>query len=254
MARRYDSLINWRRGDYIKLGKAVKEFNRIIDQFDSPENSYLPSYKSYENLKEHITSRNELNRIIKSLKRANEENLLKKVELPSGATVSSWEYSELKKGQKRALRNIQSERETILSERQSIGMGEERLSELREAEETVTDVFNRTGGSLEYAKKRIELSGRLDYGISKDKLFMDNFYKALEGAKGFKNYELLEKKLSKIKNPTKFYEYVKQSPFLMDIFYWYKNVDVNLYGGFDSNEEAFDSSLLFHLDISEVEV
>lgn len=254
MARRYDSLINWRRGDYIKLGKAVKEFNRIIDQFDSPENSYLPAYKNYEYVKKHITSRYELNRVIKALKRANEENLLKKVELPSGATVSSWEYSELKKGQKRALRNIQSERETILSERQSIGMGEERLSELKEEEETVTNVFNKVGEDFVYAKKRIELSGRTDKALAKAELFQRNFYTALEGAEGFKNYELLKKKLDSIRNPFKFYDFVKQSPFLMDIFFWYKNVDVNYYGGFESNEDAFDSSLLFHLNILEVEV
>ena len=60
--------------------------------------------------------------------------------------------------------------------------------------------------------------------------------------------------LDKIKNPTKFYEYVSKSPTLMDLFLWYKETDVLFYGAFSSNQEAFDSSLLFQLGINDVEV
>ena len=32
-----DSLIRWRRGDYIKLGQAVSRFNKIINSLDVDE-------------------------------------------------------------------------------------------------------------------------------------------------------------------------------------------------------------------------
>ena len=39
----------------------------------------------------------------------------------------------------------------------------------------------------------------------------------------------------------------------MDLFLWYKESDSLFYGGFNDNEEAFNSTLLFHLGIEEVE-
>ena len=101
-------------------------------------------------------------------------------------------------------------------------------------------------------KERIFHIGRSDYALSKDKLFMENFYKALEGISNFQNYDVLKRELDKIKNPTKFYDYVKQSPVLMDLFLWYKESDSLFYGGFTNNQDAFDSTLMFHLGISDV--
>ena len=64
----------------------------------------------------------------------------------------------------------------------------------------------------------------------------------------------MKNQLDKIKNPSKFYEYVKRSPVLMDLFLWYKESDSLFYGGFDDNEDAFDSTLMFHLGITDVDV
>ena len=96
--------------------------------------------------------------------------------------------------------------------------------------------------------------GRSDYKLSKDMQFMKNFYTALEGISNFQNYDILKRELDKIKNPSKFYEYVKKSPVLMDLFLWYKESDSLFYGGYSDNQEAFDSTLLFHLGITDVEV
>ena len=112
---------------------------------------------------------------------------------------------------------------------------------------------NRTGKDLKRLKTRIFSVGRSDYKLSRDELFRRNFYTALEGISNFQNYDILKKELDKIKNPTKFYEFVKKSPVLMDLFLWYKESDSLFYGGFNDNEEAFNSTLLFHLGIEEVE-
>ena len=248
-----NSLIRWKRGDYIKLGKAVSRFNKIITEFDTDERDYLPELKDYRELKDHITSRKELNRVIKSLRRVNAENLLNTKILESGEEISKWEFQEINKARRRAFRNLELEKESILKDRPSIGMGDERLSEIRAIEESFNKLNEKTGSDLKRLISRIFSVGRSDYKLSKDVLFRENFYKALEGISNFQNYDVLKKNLDKIKNPSKFYEYVKKSPVLMDLFLWYKESDSLFYGGFNDNEEAFNSTLLLHLGIEEVE-
>lgn len=249
-----DSLIRWKKGDYIKLGQAVSRFNKIINELDVNEREYLPDLMEYKDLKEHITSRKELNRIIKSLRRANIENLKETRTFDSGEEISRWEFSEINKARRRALRNLEVERAGILQNRPSIGMGDERLSEIKAIEDSFETLNEKTGSDLKRLKARIMAVGRSDYKLAKDKLFMDNFYKALEGISNFQNYEVLKKELDKIKNPTKFYEFVNKSPVLMDLFLWYKESDSLFYGGFSDNEDAFDSTLLFHLGITDIKV
>lgn len=249
-----DSLIRWRRGDYIKLGQAVSRFNKIINELDTDERDFLPDLKDYKDIKEHITSRKELNRVINSLRRVNTENLLNIKILESGEEISKWEYQELNKARRRAFRNLELERESILKDRPSIGMGDERLSEIHAIEQSFIDLENRTGKDLKRLKSRIFSVGRSDYKLAKDELFRRNFYKSLEGISNFQNYDVLKKELDKIKNPTKFYEFVNKSPVLMDLFLWYKESDSLFYGAFNNNEEAFNSTLLYHLGIEEIEV
>lgn len=249
-----DSLIRWKRGDYIRLSKAVSRFNKIINELDVDEREYLPDLRDYQDLKEHIKSRKELNRVINSLKRANSENLLSKKVYSSGEEVSRWEYAEINKATKRAYRNLSLEKENILKKRPSIGMGDERLSEIAAIENSFRTLDERSGSDFSRIVSRIMHIGRSDYKISKDELFRQNFYKALEGISNFQNYELLKKELDKIKNPTKFYEYVKKSTILMDLFLWYKNPEVNVYGSFRNNQEAIDFSMLYDLEIEETKV
>lgn len=248
-----DSLIRWKRGDYIKLGQAVSRFNKIINDLEVDEKEFLPDLQNYKEIKEHISSRKELNRIIKALRRADVENLTATKSFESGEVVSKWEFQEINKARRRAFKNLEAERETILKGRQSIGMGDERLSEIHAIEQSFVDLENRTGASLKRLKQRIFAVGRSDYKLSKDELFMKNFYKALEGISNFQNYEALKRELDKIKNPTKFYEFVKKSPILMDLFLWYKESDSLFYGAFTSNQEAFDSALFYHLGITDIE-
>lgn len=249
-----DSLIRWKKGDYIKLGQAVSRFNKIINELEVDEKDYLPDLRDYADIKERITSRKELNRVIKSLRNANEENLLARKVFESGEEISKWEFSEINKAKRRALKNLSVERASILQGRESIGMGDERLSEIKAIEESFDKLQEKTGSDLKRLKDRIMHVGRTDYKLSRDKQFQQNFYTALEGISNFQNYDVLKRELDKIKNPSKFYEYVKKSPVLMDLFLWYKESDSLFYGGFSDNQEAFNSTLLFHLGITDVDV
>ena len=249
-----DSLIRWKRGDYIRLGRAISKFNKTINEIEIDEKDILPEIKNYKELKESINSRKELNRVINALNRANVETLTDSVAYESGEELTRWEFNEINKAMRRALRNLESEKASILTGRESIGMGDERLSEIKAIEKSFETLGERKGSEFERIKERILSLGRSDYKITKNKQFRENFYKALEGISNFQNYELLKHELDKIKNPTKFYDYVKQSPVLMDLFLWYKESDSLFYGGFTDNQEAFDSTLMFHLGIDDVHV
>lgn len=249
-----DSLIRWKKGDSIRLGRAISKFNKTINEIEVDERDVLPELRNFKELKQTINSRKELNRIINALNRANTENLTKTFEYSSGEAITQWEHQEINKAMKRTLRNLESERASILSGRESIGMGDERLSEIKAIEASLEKLDTKTGRAFDDLKSRIFSLGRSDYKITKDKQFQENFYKALEGISNFQNYDVLKHELDKIKNPSKFYDYVKRSPVLMDLFLWYKESDSLFYGGFSDNQEAFDSTLMFHLGINDVNV
>lgn len=244
-----DSLIRWQKKDYSRLRYAINKFNKTINEIEVDERSVLPDLKNYKEVKNAITTRKELNRVINALKRANEANLGQTRQFTSGQVVTDWEYKEINKAMRRAFKTLEGERENILSSRQSIGMGDERLSEISAIEESLMSMEYKTGSDFKKVKERLFSVGRSDYKMARDKQFMENFYKALEGISNFENYDVLKKELDKIKNPTSFYNYVKRSPILMDLFLWYKSSDGTIYGGFSSNEEAFTSTLMNDLGI-----
>ncbi len=247
-----ESLIKWKRGDYVKLSKAVSRYNTLINT-SAVNSETLPEIQKYSELKSSITTRKELNRVVNSLKRANKENLSKTVKFDSGESLTKYEYDELKKQRSNALRSLTREKNKILEERPSIGMGDERISEIEAIQTSLQNLENKTGKNFEKTILRIQKLGVADRRMKKALTFRENMYTALEGVSNFENYEILKKELDKIKNPQKFFEYVKQSPILMDIFLWYKNPEVLHYGSFSSNQEAFNSSLLFHLGIEDIE-
>ena len=57
-----ESLIKWKRGDYIKLSKAVSKFNKTLSNLDS-QADYLPTAPEYKEIRDNIHTRKELNRV-----------------------------------------------------------------------------------------------------------------------------------------------------------------------------------------------
>lgn len=71
------SQIKWKKGDYIRLGQAVAQFNKTkmqIGKLDKDLQKFLPETQDYKILKSQIKTRNELNRVIKSLRSFNKDN------------------------------------------------------------------------------------------------------------------------------------------------------------------------------------
>ena len=245
-----DSLIRWKKQDSIRLTKAINRFNREIKKQDKSRN--IPSKITYNEARDRFVTRREFESLINSLNRADENTLGRDVELASGETITYWEYSESLRKKNIAGANLLNELDRINRERAESGnryMGEERISEIQ----ATLDLLDSSYDSLynfNKRKRQLDFIGRSDYETAKNKVFMQNFLKAAENLQNFKNYDVLMKKIKSIRNPNKFYEVMKKSTILMDIFLWYKDDDGSLvYSTFDTNEQAFDTALKEDLEI-----
>ena len=106
--------IRWKRGDYISLGRAVSDFNKKIKELEKLDNNItLPNEINYKEVKSEIKTRYELNRYIKSLRRFQNENKQRGIELSGGEIITKWENEELKKAVKREKLEIEKQLEEL---------------------------------------------------------------------------------------------------------------------------------------------
>lgn len=239
-----ESLIKWKKGDYIKLGQAVSRFNKRIKELEVNDIEYLPDLKDYKEIKESILSRKELNRIINSLRKFSKTGMGEMVELPSGEFISKWEYSEIKLARNRALKQLGREKLSIEQGTKWRGMGDERLDQIRGTIESISNIENVKGSEFKRTKSRILFIGRSDIELVRANQFRENFMEAFEEMSTYDNYEILYNKLMSIKNPISFYNYVRNTDVLMDLFLYYNDkATAQTYGGFNSNQDAFNYAL-----------
>lgn len=250
-----DSLIRWTKRDRQRLDSAINKFNKERNKLVKMDLE-VPDKANFTYLVQHITTRRELESNIDSLRSLNEITATTQVELSSGEKVSLYEYNEVSKRKEQAERNLYTEMQKIQDDRlitQNKYMGEERITEIQDTLETISD-YTKNAETFSKTARRTSFVGRSDYELARNKLFRENFMKSLDNVKNFDNYDVLKKELNKYRNPTKFYEYVKKSPILMDIFLWYKSADsYTVYSSFDSNENAFNYALAndLGLDVAE---
>lgn len=250
MNEKIPSVIRWTRSDYAKLSYAVRSFNKKINELEKLDKNYLPQEFNYKELRDSIYSRRELNRIIKSLKRfTNMESQQRKIITLSGEEISNWEYIELKKAMKRATVRITDQARMIIDSDKNV-IGDVEFKRLLRTRESIEDLFNRSGSEFKRTKTRTLAWGRNDFELYRADIFRQSFMKALEEMSEYENYDLLIKELESINNPIMFYNYVKQSEILRDLFLFYKDKATSqTYGGFIDNQEAFDTALFEDLKI-----
>lgn len=245
------SIIRWTRSDYGKLSYAVREFNKKVRELEALDKNVLPEEFNYQELKDTIYSRKELNRIIKALRRFSNEKEQRVVKLSGGQEITKWEYSELKKSQKRAISTIQEKGRDIVEDSRNV-IGDIEFKQLMRTKESIEDLFNRLGSEFKRTAKRTLSWGKKDYELWRASIFRENYMNALVEMSNYDNYDLLIKKLKSIENPIKFYKYIQQSDILQDLFLFYKDkATAQTYGGFTSNQEAFDTALFDQLGITE---
>ncbi len=250
MNNKIPSVIRWTKGDYLKLSYAVRKFNQTISELEGLDKNVLPEEFKYTELRDSIYSRRELNRVIKALRRFSKTSQQRIVEAPSGEKITKWELSELKKAQKRALGNVTDQARVIVEDSTNV-MGDAEFKKLLRTKESIEDLFNRKGSEFRRTKKRTSSWGKNDYELWRASIFRENFMNSLEQMSSFKNYKLLKDKLESIENPIQFYNYVRQSDILSDLFLYYRDkATAQTYGGFVDNQEAFDTGIFEQLGIN----
>ncbi len=215
------SQIRWKQGDYIKLGRAVSEFNKKINKLKAEENKlYLPEEYNYKNLKENITTRNELNRIINSLKRFQKEGAEDLYKTQAGEEITKWEYQELKMQNRIATSRLQKELKDIQKTKVGKPYRTQREIEIEAQIGNLKKFENLTKSEFKKLKSRIRNAGVTDYNMKKAIVFQNNYLNEMEKYSHFANYNILMKKLNSFKNPINFYEFLKdKNELIVDLTY-----------------------------------
>ena len=245
------SVIRWTRSDYARLSYAVRQFNKTTRELEKLEGNVAPEEFDYREVRNAIYSRRELNRVINSLKRIGRESQQRIRTLPSGEQITQWELSELKKAQKRAIGRT-TDKARVIVESDTNVMGDTEFRQLLRTKESIEDLFNRVGSDFKRTAERTLTWGKTDYDLWRASVFRDNYMNALEEMSSYRNYDLLFNKLKSIENPIQFYNYIRQSNILSDLFIFYKDKATSqTYGGFKDNQEAFDTAIFEQLKVNE---
>ena len=219
-----ESQIKWKKGDLISLGRAVSQFNRKINQLQAEENKlYLPDTINYQEAKENITTRRELNRLINSLRRFQKEGAEDLYTTQSGETITKWERRELgiqsRIAQMRLTKELKALNEPLESGFSKAQMGTNRVKEIKAQIDNLKEIETLTGFDFKRLKDRITRVGTSDYTMKKAIIFRENYLKEMEKYSHFDNYELLMKKLNSIINPLSFFEFVSKNELTGDLTY-----------------------------------
>lgn len=248
-----ESLIRWKINDYKELEQAVNSFNRKIKRLERRGKTSLPETLDFVETRKEIRSRKELNRILKSLEEFKKSGSEEIVKLKSGTEITKWEYGELRKARRRAKSNLTREARKILQVRNaSLGMGDERLSQIESIIESFENLENKKGFEFQRTKKRILIQGSIDINLKRAETFRTNFLESIKEASTLEGYDKLVNSLNKIKNPIDFYNKVSKSQIAMDFGVWYKETgegtDNISYGAFATSQDMFNQ-MLIELDV-----
>lgn len=240
-------LIKWKRSDYITLGKAISNFNKKRNKLlNDVEEKFLPHSYNYQEEKNRIKTRKELNRFITELKKFVNENQEELIITQAGEMITKWEYNKLMKERKNYIKYYDEKIEKL--EKQEQGQpfpSMERLTYInRRLNVQNFDILR--GHNFQNVRERIEWAGSYDYAVRKGITYKENLLYALSTMEDFENYHILYDKIEKM-NPQNVYDFISKSNVLKDIFKWYKNKVT--YGDFNSKEEIFDYAIFEELEL-----
>lgn len=216
--------INWKRKDYITLGKAVANFNKKINELNAEERKlYLPDKIKYTDVKQNITTRNELNRVLNSLRRFSKEGAEDLYTTKAGEQMTKWERKELGIQAGIAKRRLGQELKELGKVNEQgysrIQMGSMRAREIQAQIRNLSSLENRVGYEFKRLRQRIQNIGTSDYIMKKAIIYRENYLNEMKKYASFDNYEKLMAKLNSINNPVSFYEYVSKNEIIADLTY-----------------------------------
>lgn len=144
-----------------------------------------------------------------------------------GEKLTVWEHTQLKNEINIANRRLQRELKELEKPYSSgyskAQMGAIEYKEILAQIRNLKELEKKSGYEFTRLKDRIHSLGTLDYETMKATIYRQNFMTALEeSSANLEGYDLLLKKLNRIKNPINFYNFIKQSDSFSDIFLYYK--------------------------------
>lgn len=232
-----NSQIKWRKGDYISLGKAVSQFNRKINELQKEESkNYLPDTLNYTDIKENITTRRELQRVINSLRRFKKEGAEDLYLTQAGEEITKWERRELGIESRTAQIRLTKELKNLYTPKQGekfsmAQMGSIRVREIEAQLRNLKQIESKKGYQFERLRQRIHNIGTSDYNMRRALTFRNNYINEMKKYSHLKNYELLKEKMESLSNPVDFYEFVKDKELVKDLTYqsdeYYKQAEFN---------------------------
>lgn len=243
-----DSRINWKRGDFVRLGRAVSDFNKKINELNKEERKlYLPEKIDYKEAKENITTRRELNRLINSLRRFQKEGAEDLYITEGGETITKWERRELGIQSRIAQTRLRTELKNLEKPLESgysrVQMGSIRAREIEAQIKNLKQIETKRGYEFNALKRRIMSQGASDYTMKKAIVFRENYLNEMKKYSHFDNYDKLMKKLNSISNPVSFFNFVSQNELTGDLTYQSDEV---------YSQEAFNSFVQdFGIEIEE---
>lgn len=222
-----EGMIRWKQGDYIRLGKAVADFNKKVKSLDSEMGQLgLPDLISYQELKSNIVTRKELNRQIEALRKFKEtgqEAISKSTQEP----MTEWEYQQLAKMRDVAVRRAKSELRSLeIPNVQGISrvqMGSTRASVLRSSIESMRKLETAKGKQFQDITARIKYFGTADASMRHAIVFRENYINEMEKYSNFRRYNELMDYLYSIKNPLDFYQTLNGTSELISDLYYQSN-------------------------------
>lgn len=236
--------IKWTKTDYLTLGRAVAQFNRKINQLNAEERRlYLPNTISYAETKENITTRNELNRVLNSLRRFSKKGAEDLYTTAGGQQITKWERQELSLQSGIAKRRLNQELKELNQPLKTgfsrIQMGSMRQKEIEAQIKSIERIEKTKGYDFERISRRIKMLGTSDYTLKKAYVFQENFMTQLEILKNnIPEFEKVYNYFKSIKNPITFFNTTQKSEVLQDFFVWYQMPEN--YASFSNNQEIAD--------------
>lgn len=219
-----DSRINWKPGDFIRLGRAVSSFNKKINELNKEERKlYLPEKIDYKEARENITTRKELNRLINSLRRFQKEGAEDLYITGAGETITKWERRELGIQSRIAQTRLRAELKNLEKPLESgfsrVQMGSIRAREIEAQIKNLKQIEIKRGYEFNALKRRIMSQGASDYTMKKAIVFRENYINEMKKYSHFDNYDKLMKKLNSISNPVSFFNFVSENELTGDLTY-----------------------------------
>lgn len=203
--------IRWKQSDYLALGRAVANFNKQVKKLETEENkNYLPELRDYSLVKENITTRRELNRVLKSLRKFKEEGQAELFENDAGQKMTVWEKNEIQRNIKVGLRRLNAELKQ-LKNNPEYPLGSDEIDELEARIKNLKKFNELKGYDFKRLRERAYNIGRDDYKMVKAIRYRENYMKVLERYADFDNYDALVNYLDKFQNPLKFFDVMKNT-------------------------------------------